>query len=129
MPRLLATIAAAAGLLVGPALLFAPVAGGQVPAQFLPSQVQAPATTPSVNLTVEQRHIIREIVKEMNVPAANSNVPLEAGAVVPNDVVLNPMPALVAQKVPQVKAHLFFVQDDRIALVNAKDKTIAEVIE
>jgi hypothetical protein len=31
--------------------------------------------------------------------------------------------------VPQVKAHEFFIKDDRIVLVDPKDRTISEVIE
>jgi hypothetical protein len=118
------TILLAATLLVGPALLFAPVAGGQAP-----PAVQTPAPTPTVNLSVQQRHIIKEIIKELKVPAADAAVRLEAGVKVPSDIRLSPMPDLIAQKVPQVKSHLFFVKDDRIALVNPKDNAIAEVIE
>jgi hypothetical protein len=129
MLKLFAVIAATTGLLVGPAVMFVPSAGGQAPSRLLLAQAQPPVQAPTLNLTVEQRHVIKELVKEQHVTPASANVPLEPGAVVPESVKLNPMPELVAQKVPQVKSHLFFVKDDRIALVNAKDKTIAEVIE
>jgi hypothetical protein len=39
------------------------------------------------------------------------------------------MPARVAEKVPQVKSHEFFVQNDKIALVDPKNHKIVEVIE
>jgi hypothetical protein len=119
------TIVMAAVMLIGPALLFAPIAGGQVP----PPGGPAPAATPTANLSVQQRHIIKEIIKELKLPAVDADVRLAAGVKVPPEVRLSPMPELIAQKVPQVKSHLFFVKDDRIALVNPKDNAITEVIE
>ena len=37
------------------------------------------------------------------------------GAAVPQSVALQPMPARIAEKVPQVKSHEFFVKNDKIA--------------
>jgi hypothetical protein len=112
----------ATALLVGIELAAIPLAD----AQTAPT---APATTPSANLTVQQRHIIKEIVKDLKLPAVNADVSLQAGAKVPADVSLTPMPPLVVQKVPQVQSHQLFVKDERIALVNPKDRTITEVID
>jgi hypothetical protein len=39
------------------------------------------------------------------------------------------MPDAVAQKVPQVKAHKFFVAKDEIVIVDPKDNTVAELIK
>jgi hypothetical protein len=109
----------ATALLAGVELATIPLADAQT----------APATTPSANLTVQQRHIIKEIVKDLKLPAVNADVQLQAGVKVPADVSLTPMPPLVVQKVPQVQSHQFFVKDERIALVNPKDRTITEVID
>jgi Protein of unknown function (DUF1236) len=116
--RQIQTMLMAVALLYGDFLSIAP------DAQPLPT-----TTTSSINLTVEQRHIIKEVVKELKLPAEDSDVPLQVGSKVPPDVSLNPMPPLVAQKVPQVKAHQFFIKNDSIALVDPKDRTISEVRE
>ena len=39
------------------------------------------------------------------------------------------MPPDVAQKVPQVKSHRFFVTADEIVIVDPKDNKVAEVIK
>jgi Protein of unknown function (DUF1236) len=120
--RQIQAVLIAVAVLVGLNVVAAPLVGAQ-PAPT------APVTTPRVNLTVEQRHIIKEVVKELKLPAVDADVPLEAGAKVPANVSLNPIPPLVAQKVPQVKAHEFFIKDDRIILVDPQDRMISEVIE
>ena len=40
-----------------------------------------------------------------------------------------PMPAEVAAKVPKIKSHLFFVEGNKIVLVEAKDRKVVDVIE
>jgi len=42
---------------------------------------------------------------------------------------LQPMPADIAQKVPQVKSHTFFVTDEQIVIVDPKDNKVADVIK
>ena len=63
-------IAAAAVLLTT-----APMAWGQAP-----SERTAPPVSTTVNLTLEQRHVIKEIVKDLHVPKATNNVPVSVGA-------------------------------------------------
>jgi hypothetical protein len=89
---------------------------------------QPAAATRSINLTVENRHVIKEIVKDLHVQSAPGNVALTVGATVPQSV-LQPLPAPVGEKVPQVKSHVFFVKDDKIVLVDPKENKIVEVIE
>jgi Protein of unknown function (DUF1236) len=89
---------------------------------------QPAATTRSINLTMENRHAIKEIVKDAHVQDAPGNVPVTVGATVPQSVV-HPLPEQVGLKVPQVKSHVFFVKDDKIALVDPKENKIVEVIE
>ena len=106
-------------------LVFGPLAGGQ------PSDAQAPvAASPTVNLTAEQRHVIKELVlKDLNVPRVNAEVPTTIGAAVPKSVTLQSFPPEVGNKVPQIKSHEFFVKGDRVVIVSPKDNTIADVIE
>jgi hypothetical protein len=94
-----------------------------------PSEQPPAAATQTVNLTIENRHVIKEIIKDLHVQSAANDVKLDVGTAVPPSVALQPMPARVAEKVPQVKSHEFFVQNDRIALVDPKNHKIVEVIE
>jgi len=109
----------------------------------LPVEAQVPADTPStapvmkaadtVNLTMEQRHIIKEIIiKDMKIaePADQATkVPTEVGQAVPAGIPLQPMPVEVAAKVPQLKAHSFLVKNDKVIIVDPKDNKVAALIE
>jgi hypothetical protein len=101
------------------------VAGAQAPADQAPMAPRAQ----TINLTVENRHVIKEIIKDMHVANTADEVAVSVGAEVPQSVALQPMPAPIAQKVPQVKSHEFFVKNDKIALVDPKNRKIVEVIE
>jgi hypothetical protein len=96
----------------------------------LPGSAPPPAVTQSkVNLTQEQRYTIKEIIKDAKVDPAPASTPMSVGATVPGNVKLNPMPTAVAEKVPQIKSHLFFVKDGKIAIVDPKDREVVEAIE
>lgn len=100
-------------------------------------QVQGQTTTPAIgptprtiNLTAEQGFIIREIVlKDLKVPKAKPDAPETIGDKVPENVALSPIPPEIAEKVPQVKSHMFFVKDDTIILVSPTDRVISDVIK
>jgi hypothetical protein len=94
------------------------------------SQKEPALVTPTINLTMEQHHIIKEIVlKDLNIKKAASGIPESIGDLVPAGVDLTPFPLEVYQRVPQVKSFAFFVKDNRIVIVNPKDNKIADVIE
>ena len=121
----IATVLAAALLTIGPLAQSAigPVAQNQAPNEpTLPPQ-------PTVKLSLEQRHVIKEIVKDLKLKDAAGNVPLKIGDTVPQTVTLSPMPELISQKVPQVKSHTLFVKDGQIVLVSPNDHKVSEVIE
>ncbi|HEY6992811.1 MAG TPA: DUF1236 domain-containing protein [Xanthobacteraceae bacterium] len=84
---------------------------------------------PKLNLTLEQRHTIREIIKDKKADAASADVAVAVGEPVPQGVNLQPMPSVVAQKVPQVKTHSYFLTGRQIVIVDPKDNRVAEVIE
>ena len=96
-----------------------------------PNRAPAPpaVVTPKVNLTLEQRHTIKELIKDVKVDQAPTGTATSIGAKVPDDVHLNPMPAEVAQRVPQIKSHLFFVEGGKVVIVDPKDRTVADAIE
>ena len=86
---------------------------------FLPGHVllaqdqDKPAVAPlprTINLTEEQRHIIKENVKDMAVPKAPANAPETIGDVVPLDIKLSQLPSLAGKKVAQARSHLFFCE-------------------
>src|SRR4051812_28458875 len=106
-----------------------------VDAQIPSTSGAAPSqqTAETVNLTMEQRHIIKEIiVKDMKIEPPQdqvAKVPMTVGEVVPSGIPLKPMPVEVAAKVPQVKAHSFLVKDDKVLIIDPKDSRVAALIQ
>jgi hypothetical protein len=84
---------------------------------------------PKINLTLEQRHTIKELIKDVKVAPAPENIETTVGATVPATVKLSPMPTLVAEKVPQIKSHLFFVENGKVVIVDPKENKIVDAIE
>jgi hypothetical protein len=105
------------------AMPIAVVLGSGVHAQLL--QEERPTR---VNLTLEQRHTIKELVKELKTPSAAADAPTAIGAKVPDRIVTQPIPVEVSQKVPQVRLHAFYLKGDNIVLVDPKSRVIADVI-
>jgi hypothetical protein len=94
------------------------------------AQSYAQGSTRTINLTAEQRHTVREIIlKEQNVAKADANVPTSVGDVLPANVITHSFPDELAEKVPQVKAHVFIVKGEQVVVVNPRDRTVQEVIE
>ncbi len=90
--------------------------------------LQPALPAPKLNLTLEQRHVIRELIKDAK-PQSSGNLHPSVGDTVPQNVDLKPMPGEVAEKVPQVKTHRFFVADGEIVIVDPKDSKVADVIK
>jgi hypothetical protein len=92
-------------------------------------QTPAAPSQPKVNLTLEQRHVIKEIIKDLNISPAQQSIETTVGATVPATINLNPMPQVVAEKVPQVKSHMFFLKDGKVVIVDPKENKIVDAIE
>jgi hypothetical protein len=92
-------------------------------------KAQGPTTTRTVKITLEQRHIIRELVRELKVNPSKEDLKVGEGDEVPGSVELQPVPPLIGQKVPQIKAHRLYVTARQILLVDPQDKRVVEVIE
>lgn len=91
-------------------------------------QVPIPPS-PTVKLTAEQDHVIKEIVlKDFNFPKAAA-AEYKIGDAIPGDVALQNFPDIVISKVSPVRAHKFFLSGDKIVVVDPKDNKIADVIE
>jgi hypothetical protein len=88
-----------------------------------PAIAPAPRT---INLTQEQRFIIRENVKDLKLTKAQASATETIGDRVPDNIELHPMPPEIANKVPQAK----FVKDgdNAIVLVSPSDRRVADVI-
>jgi hypothetical protein len=109
----------------------------------LPVEAQVPSESPSappavkpqdtVSLTMEQRHVIKEIIlKDLKItePADQAGkVPTQVGATIPSGIPLQPMPVEVSAKIPQIKAHSFVVKNDQVIIVDPKDNKVAALIE
>jgi hypothetical protein len=101
-----------------------------------PAVAQSPATSPTqssektVHLTMEQRHIVKEIiVKEMKVAPPSASVPTAIGAVVPAGIALQPVPVEVSAKIPQIRTHSFVVKDESVVIVDPKDNRVAALVD
>jgi Protein of unknown function (DUF1236) len=101
----------------------------QAPAPPAAPQQELAPTGAKLNLTLEQRFTIREIIKDEKAAGAPANVQAAVGEPVPQGVTPQPMPSVVAQKVPQVKAHRYFLTAQQIVIVDPKDNKVAEVIK
>jgi len=84
---------------------------------------------PKLNLTLEQRHTIKEFVKDVKGQAMTRDVQPAIGDAIPQDISPQPMPAVVGQKIPQIRTHLFFVTGDEIVIVDPKDNKVADIIK
>jgi hypothetical protein len=105
------------------AVLHERIAQAQTPEPILP-------TSRTVNLTQENRHVIREIIlKDMNVKKAPDNIHISIGGPVPSNVSTQPFPGDVTQKIPALKSNTFFVTGDQIVVVEPKDNTVADIVK
>jgi hypothetical protein len=94
------------------------------------AEVCAEGSTRTINLTAEQRHVVKEIIlKEENVAKADPNLSISVGGVLPASVVTHSFPDDLAEKIPQVKAHVYIVKGNEVIIVNPRDRTVQEVID
>ena len=117
--------------LVAFALMFLP-AIVPIPESIAQAPTPAPAPevrTSKINLTVEQRHVIKEIVKDLPVAKAPADAPITTGSAAPADAVLRSFPVEITEKVPQIKSHKFFVKGDQIVVVSPDSNNVVEIIE
>ena len=90
---------------------------------------KAPGAARGVNLSLEQRHVIRELVKELKVETAKEDLKIAPGDQLPSQFALQPVPPLLGQKVPSIKAHSLYVTQSQVIIVDPQDKKVVEVIE
>jgi hypothetical protein len=89
----------------------------------------AAAQTPTVRLTAEDTHTIKEIVlKESGFPRTDA-ADYKVGDPVPAAVALQSFPSILAEKISATKSHKFFLSGNKVVVVDPKDNKVAEVIE
>ena len=91
--------------------------------------VQVAQGQPGINLTMEHRHTLKELLlKDIKVAPQGAGAQFEAGAVVPANVQLHPIPDVVGQKVPQIKSHSYLLTSDALVIVGTQDRKVVEVV-
>jgi hypothetical protein len=78
----------------------------------------------TINLTQEQRFIIKENVKDLALSKAPKDAPETIGDPVPASIVLHALPSEVGLKVSQIRSHMFFIKDDNNAIVLVSPKIV-----
>ena len=100
------------------------VASAQAPAPQGPA-----AVTPKINLTMEQRHVIKEGIKDLKLESAPATGDVTVGDEVPGTTQLRPLPSEISDRISQLKNYVFFVRGTRLILVNPKDNKVVENID
>jgi hypothetical protein len=121
MKKAFSAIATAIVLMFLPALVPIPESIAQAPQQDRPAS--------KINLTLEQRHVIKEVVKDMPIAKSQTDAMGTSGSSVPSDAVLRFFPPEITEKVPQIKSHRFFVRGNQIVIVSPDSDEIAEIVE
>jgi uncharacterized protein DUF1236 len=131
MPKRLSFGAAAAfATLLGSAALMAQPGPANAGPIGLAQGEPPVSSSRTVKLTEQDRHTLREIIlRDMKVEKAPENIKVAVGEAVPQGVHLEPIPADVTRKVPQIKNNTFFVKGDEIVIVEPKDNTVADIVK
>ena len=107
----------------------------QIPSTQAPSAAPVVKPADTVHLTMEQRHLIKEIIlKDLKITEpqdreAAAKLPTQVGETVPSGIPLQPMPVEVTAKIPQLKAHSFLVKNDKVIIIDPKDNKVAALVE
>ena len=84
---------------------------------------------PTIALTVDDEHVIKEfILNDRNLPRVTENMEFAIRAQIPPSIALLQFPEVVTGKVPQLKAHQYFVHENRVIVVDAT-RRIAEIVD
>jgi hypothetical protein len=86
-----------------------------------------PVPTRGLNLTMQDRHVIKELIKDLKLAPAATSAKAVGDVVAPDAV--HDIPADVGRKVPEVKAHRFVYTAERILIIDSRDNRVVEVIE
>lgn len=87
-------------------------------------------TETDVNISVEQKTEIQQVVKEVNVePVREVDFTVEVGTAIPKTIRLEPLPPRIVKIVPQYEGYRFFIlADGRIIIVEPSTFKIVYII-
>ena len=113
------------------AALLALLVAGTAPTQSLPQGEPNETAQSEINLTMDERHILKEYLFKSSIELKHSvtGIDLERGSVVPHHVELRAFPETVAKKVSQVKAHKFLLTENAIVIVRPENRMVVEIIK
>jgi hypothetical protein len=83
----------------------------------------------TINLTEENRYLIREIVLKDPKVKKDSGPPAAIGDPAPPGVATEPFPAELSEKVPALRSHRFFVADGAVVVVDPKTNKVADIVK
>jgi hypothetical protein len=86
------------------------------------------AQSETIELSPEVESSFQEHVTSENVTPATVNMELAAGATVPDDVTLNPVPPEIIEGAPELEGHEFFVTNEQIHIVDPGTREIVTII-
>jgi hypothetical protein len=119
----------AAVLLCGPVLVLAQTPAPSVLIAQAEKDAPLVSSERTINLTEENRYIIREIVlKDPNAPK-EQGARAAIGDPLPPGVATQPFPADVAQKIPALRSHRFFITGQEVVIVDPKSNKIADIVK
>jgi hypothetical protein len=75
----------------------------------------------SRQLSAEQEYVIKENLKDMSIEQVPRTNEIRIGDKVPPNIGLHAFPAVVVEKVPQVKTYKFFITENQIIVVNQQN--------
>lgn len=81
----------------------------------------------AIRLSEAQKRQIRSRLNSQN--ARSFNVEVREGAPVPQTVVLETIPAYLVEEIPDIRAYRYFVDQNRIVLVEPQSRTVVDIIE
>jgi Protein of unknown function (DUF1236) len=126
----------AALMLCGPALATPEIVGSrQAEQRQHVTQAPAPKDEPvlsserTVNLTEENRYIIREIVLKDPDIRRETGTRAVIGDPSPPGIAMQAFPTDVSQKVPALKSYKFFVMDGSVVIVDPKNNKVADIVK
>lgn len=89
----------------------------------------APMAKDNLSLTTTQEKLVwRDLTKQAATQRAPSNFSASAGATVPNDITLRPIPRKVASELSTLKPYRYARLPNELLIVNPSDKKVVDVI-
>jgi hypothetical protein len=80
-------------------------------------------------MNLEQAHVLRELLKDLKIEPVVLPQGVAVGDVLPQGTLSIPMPAEIAAKLPQIKAHFLVLSTQHIIIVDPQREKISEIFD